>query len=58
MKGDTIIIDSGSTTTEIAENIIASLGALSLIHYLVTDNEIGEEYKQEFSTHGIEFIIA
>ncbi|MBN1996249.1 DeoR/GlpR transcriptional regulator [candidate division KSB1 bacterium] len=45
-------------STKLGKQSLASLGALSLMDYLITDSEIGEEYKQEFSKHGIEFIIA
>ncbi len=37
---------------------LASLGALSLINYLITDDGITDQDRQEFARHGIEFIIA
>ncbi len=37
---------------------LASLGALSLINYLITDDGIKDQDRQEFARHGIEFIIA
>lgn len=45
-------------STKLGKQSLASLGALSLIHYLITDDGISNEYKHEFSKHGIEFIIA
>ena len=45
-------------STKLGKRSLASLGALSLIHFLITDEEIKEENKKEFSKHGIEFIIA
>jgi DeoR/GlpR family transcriptional regulator of sugar metabolism len=45
-------------STKIGKQALASLGALSLIDYLITDDGISEEDKQNFSRHGIEFIIA
>ncbi len=45
-------------STKLGKQSLASLGALSLIHYLITDDQIEEKHKQEFSKHGIEFIMA
>jgi DeoR/GlpR family transcriptional regulator of sugar metabolism len=45
-------------STKIGKQALASLGALSLIDYLITDDGISEEDKQNFARHGIEFIIA
>jgi DeoR/GlpR family transcriptional regulator of sugar metabolism len=45
-------------STKLGKQSLASLGALSLVHYLITDRDISAEYKDEFSKHGIEFIIA
>lgn len=45
-------------STKIGKSAFASLGALSLIHYLITDNGITEKDKKHFLEHEIEFIIA
>jgi DeoR/GlpR family transcriptional regulator of sugar metabolism len=45
-------------STKLGKQSLASLGALSLIHYLITDEDISQEYLDEFSKHGIKFIIA
>ena len=45
-------------STKIGKSSLASLGALSLINYLITDASIKEEDKQLFISHDIEFIIA
>lgn len=45
-------------SSKLGKQSLASLGALSLINYLITDQDISLEYKNEFSKHGIEFIIA
>ena len=45
-------------SSKLGKQSLASLGALSLIHYLITDRGITPAYKDEFSKHGIEFIIA
>ena len=45
-------------STKLGKQALASLGALSLVHYLITDDGISEAQKQEFSRHGIELIIA
>jgi DeoR/GlpR family transcriptional regulator of sugar metabolism len=53
---DTIYLVADST--KLGKQALASLGALSLIHYLITDDGISSEQKEEFAKHGIEFIIA
>jgi DeoR/GlpR family transcriptional regulator of sugar metabolism len=53
---DTIYLVADST--KLGKQALASLGALSLIHYLITDDNISSEQKEEFAKHGIEFIIA
>jgi len=45
-------------STKLGKQALASLGALSLIHYIITNDDIKPEYRTEFSKHGIEFIIA
>jgi DeoR/GlpR family transcriptional regulator of sugar metabolism len=45
-------------STKIRKPSFASLGALSLINYLITDPYIREEHKELFRSHDIEFIIA
>jgi len=45
-------------STKLGIQSLASLGALSLIDYLITDDEITDEIQEDFSKHGIEFIIA
>jgi DeoR/GlpR family transcriptional regulator of sugar metabolism len=45
-------------STKIGKSAFASLGALSLIHYLITDNKITEKDKKLFLENEIEFIIA
>lgn len=45
-------------STKIGKSAFASLGALSLIHFLITDNGITEKDKQLFREHEIGFIIA
>lgn len=45
-------------STKLGIQALASLGALALIDYLITDDGITEKYQEEFSRHGIEFIIA
>lgn len=58
------MIEAASTVYLVADSSklgtqsLASLGALSLVNYLITDRGITQEYKDEFSKHGIEFIIA
>lgn len=45
-------------SSKIGTSAFASLGALSLIDYIITDTFIKEEHKQVFKKHGIEYIIA
>ncbi|HKJ67103.1 MAG TPA: DeoR/GlpR family DNA-binding transcription regulator [bacterium] len=45
-------------STKLGVQSLASLGALALIDYLITDDGITEKYQKDFSQHGIEFIIA
>jgi DeoR/GlpR family transcriptional regulator of sugar metabolism len=45
-------------STKIRKPSFASLGALSLINYIITDPYIKEEHKELFRAHDIEFIIA
>ncbi len=58
------MIDAADTTylvadsTKIGKNAFASLGALSLIDYIITDPEIAPEHLQLFRDHEIEIIIA
>jgi DeoR/GlpR family transcriptional regulator of sugar metabolism len=58
------MIDAAETTylvadsTKMGKNALASLGALSLIDYIITDNEIEEKHKQVFKDNEIELIIA
>ncbi len=58
------MIEAAETTylvadsTKLGKKSLASLGALSLIHYLITDDEMEDDHKRDFSKHGIEFIFA
>jgi DeoR/GlpR family transcriptional regulator of sugar metabolism len=58
------MIDAADTTylvadsTKIGKNAFASLGALSLIDYIITDPDIAAEHLQLFKDHEIELIIA
>lgn len=45
-------------STKVGKSSLASLGALSLIHYLITDSDITEKDKEVFREHEIDFIIA
>jgi DeoR/GlpR family transcriptional regulator of sugar metabolism len=45
-------------STKIGKSALASLGALSLIDYIITDAEIEEKHKQVFKDNDIELIIA
>jgi DeoR/GlpR family transcriptional regulator of sugar metabolism len=45
-------------STKIGKSALASLGALSLINYIITDAGIEEKYKKLFSDNEIELIIA
>ncbi len=45
-------------STKIGKNSFASLGALSLINYIITDSEIDPSHLQLFKDHEIELIIA
>lgn len=58
------MIDAADTTYLVADSskfgksAFASLGALSLIDYIVTDEELEKKHKQIFKEHEIELIIA
>ncbi len=58
------MIDAAETTylvadsTKIGKSSFASLGALSLIDYIITDEGIQEKHKQVFQENDIELIIA
>ena len=58
------MIDAAETTylladsTKIGKSAFASLGALSLIDYIITDSAIEEKHKQVFKDNEIELIIA
>ena len=58
------MIDSADVTylvadsTKIGKNSFASLGALSLVDFIITDSEIEPKYMQLFRDHEIELIIA
>ena len=58
------MIEAAETTylvadsTKIGKTALASLGALSLINYIITDPDIDEKYMQIFRDHEIELIIA
>lgn len=58
------MIDAADTTylvadsTKIGKTALASLGALSLIDYIITDPGIEEKHRQVFRDHEIELIIA
>lgn len=45
-------------SSKIGKSAFASLGALSLIDFIITDEGIDEKHKQVFSEHEIELIIA
>lgn len=45
-------------STKIGKTALASLGALSLIDYIITDPDIEEKHRQVFRDHEIELIIA
>jgi DeoR/GlpR family transcriptional regulator of sugar metabolism len=53
---DTVYLVADST--KVGKSSLASLGALSLIQYLITDSEITEKDKEIFQEHEIDFIIA
>lgn len=58
------MIDAADTTylvadsTKVGKSSFASLGALSLINYLITDNGIENSHLQLFKQNDIEVIIA
>lgn len=58
------MIDAAETTylvadsTKFGKSAFASLGALSLINYIITDNGVEENHKEVFRAHEIELIIA
>lgn len=45
-------------SSKVGVQALASLGALSLINYLITDDGMSDENRKEFEKHGIELIIA
>jgi DeoR/GlpR family transcriptional regulator of sugar metabolism len=45
-------------STKIGKGAFASLGALSLIDYIITDSAIDRSHEQLFHDHQIELIIA
>jgi DeoR/GlpR family transcriptional regulator of sugar metabolism len=45
-------------STKVGKSSLASLGALSLIHYIITDSDITKKDKEVFREHEIDFIIA
>ena len=45
-------------STKVGKSSLASLGALSLIHYIITDSDITVKDKEVFREHEIDFIIA
>ncbi|WP_319590770.1 DeoR/GlpR family DNA-binding transcription regulator [uncultured Draconibacterium sp.] len=45
-------------SSKIGKNSFASLGALSLIDYLITDSKINEDYIDLFSSHDVKMIIS
>jgi DeoR/GlpR family transcriptional regulator of sugar metabolism len=45
-------------SSKIGKTALASLGALSLIDYIITDPDIQEKHRQVFHDHEIELIIA
>jgi DeoR/GlpR family transcriptional regulator of sugar metabolism len=53
---DTVYLLADST--KIGRSSLASLGALSLVDYLVTDNGLQDKHRQLFDEHDIEYIIA
>jgi DeoR/GlpR family transcriptional regulator of sugar metabolism len=58
------MIDAAETTylvadsTKIGKSAFASLGALSLIDYVITDKGIEDKHKEVFRQNEIELIIA
>ncbi|MBW4889370.1 DeoR/GlpR family DNA-binding transcription regulator [Mucilaginibacter sp. HMF5004] len=58
------MIDAAETTYLVADsskfskNAFASLGALSLIDYIVTDSDIDDSHRELFKVHEIELILA
>jgi DeoR/GlpR family transcriptional regulator of sugar metabolism len=53
---DTVYLLADST--KMGRSSLASLGALSLVDYLVTDNGLQDKHRQLFDEHDIEYIIA
>ena len=45
-------------SSKIGKSALASLGALSLIDYIITDEDIESKKKKVFEEHEIELIIA
>lgn len=55
-SADTVYLVADSS--KIGKASFASLGALSLIDYIITDSEINENYRNTFQEQDIQFIIA
>jgi DeoR/GlpR family transcriptional regulator of sugar metabolism len=53
---DTVYLLADST--KIGKSSLASLGALSLVNYLITDNGLQDKHRQLFKDNDIEYIIA
>ncbi|HEY4784983.1 MAG TPA: DeoR/GlpR family DNA-binding transcription regulator [Bacteroidales bacterium] len=53
---DTVYLLADST--KIGKSSLASLGALSLVNYLITDNGLQDKHRQLFKEHDIEYIIS
>jgi len=45
-------------STKIGQSSLASLGALSLVHYLITDSDLKDKHRKVFDEHEIQYIIA
>ncbi|MNR61250.1 DNA-binding transcriptional repressor SrlR [compost metagenome] len=45
-------------STKMGKSALASLGALSLIDYIITDSNIEEKHKEVFRDNEIEVIVA
>jgi DeoR/GlpR family transcriptional regulator of sugar metabolism len=58
------MIDAAETTylvadsTKIGKQALASLGALALVDFLITDDGVTDEQRKDFEKHGIELIVA
>jgi DeoR/GlpR family transcriptional regulator of sugar metabolism len=56
LQTDTVFLVADSS--KIGKNSFASLGALSLIDYLITDSKVNENDLAMFKQHDIKFLIA